>query len=361
MKSLDLIKMYLESVVENIPENRRLEVKRKVKSEIVKALKDKVGSKSEYKEEVVVAVLQDLGSPEEVAARYALSPTKYLIGPHLLGLYVVVLMIVFGAAALGIAISNFVRYLIGAIAFWEVFTGLFFGILSSSITIIGSLTILFALLERFLPEEEKEGVHNWKQGWDPPRLPSLIKTSSKVKRNESAGDFFFTLGALILFHLIFFTPFIESRTGWEIMEVINRKTLASFRPFINTLWIMELFHYALLWKHRTWSMASRFFTVFFSGASTILLILLASSSLIDLEGLQFFAGTIALEEHSQLESILSNGVRASLVIGALFLTANTVIEGAKLYKILQVKKREVDEEEENEVKKEKEEVSALGE
>lgn len=358
MGIMDHIESYLEDIGQHLPEKKREDIKNELMTVILDALEERVHIKGEYTEEDIVTVLQELGSPEEVAERYT-PAEKYLIGPKLFNLYLLVVMISSGAVLLGLVMSYSLRFIVESLTLWEVFRGFFFGTLSSAVSIIGTVTITFALLEYFLPEDDKKVVDLWWREWIPRNLSFLktmieriktgerINTDLKVGINESIGDFFFTLGALLLFNLIFFTPFIENRTGWRIMDALNRETLSSFRPFINTLWMMELIHYVILWKKRVWSMVSRIFSLFFSLASMTLLILLASSSLIDLEGLQFFAGTLALEEYSTLEGLLTNGVRIGLGIGAFILVINTVIEGVRLQKIIKEDRGEEEEEEES--------------
>src|SRR4030042_2382637 len=87
-----LIDRYLAVVSENLPARQRKDTVTEIRSLIQDALDDR--SKVEGKapdDEMIAAVLKELGSPEKIVAPYI--PEKYLIGPRLYPSFILVLRI----------------------------------------------------------------------------------------------------------------------------------------------------------------------------------------------------------------------------------------------------------------------------
>ncbi|MDX1436678.1 MAG: hypothetical protein R3335_07705, partial [Anaerolineales bacterium] len=139
---MELIERYLYEVGRRLPGGQRKDILNELRS----SLEDSLDARSEGEptEDDVVAVLQEMGSPKEVAASYA--PEKqYLIGPNLYPIFKLVLGITFvaiiGAQLLAIVVAFF-------LAGEPVNIEQFLGILNSLPTALGFVVIVFFILDR---------------------------------------------------------------------------------------------------------------------------------------------------------------------------------------------------------------------
>lgn len=171
-EEMELIERYLHEVGRSLPKKNREDILAEIRSDLEDRLEER--SQGNAKEEDVVALLQEYGSPQKVAASYA-PDGQYLIGPALYPLWRMVTGIVL-AATIG------AQLLAWGIALWagngevnaaELIGGLFSGALSS----IGSTLIVFMILQRAGVQPKLE------EKWDPRNLPVIVN-EDEVKRGE---------------------------------------------------------------------------------------------------------------------------------------------------------------------------------
>ena len=129
-----------------------------IEAEILSALQDMLDERAKQAgkpvdDEMTFDVLQAYGSPDKVAASY--QPERYIIGPRLYPAYIKVVQIVLPImgvlALLGLGFS-FGRVEMTVNSIFEMIgkaVGEFFG---SMISALGSITLIFAILERFIPD-----------------------------------------------------------------------------------------------------------------------------------------------------------------------------------------------------------------
>jgi hypothetical protein len=187
---MELLDRYLQAV--------RFWLPRKQQDDIIAELGDDLRSQIEDRESTLgrplnedemVAILQQMGHPVRVAARY--QPQQSLIGPMLFPLYRFVLKAVtFGYLApwllvwAGLMIfmpsyraSHTGMALLGT---WASFWSLAF-------MLFGVITIVFAILERFQVRIV------WLNTWDPRKLPRIARRKDRVSRVESVFGLAFSI------------------------------------------------------------------------------------------------------------------------------------------------------------------------
>lgn len=181
---MDLLERYLAEVRRNLPSGEA--------EDIIAELRDVLLERAEEQEQASgkvdwTSLLQEFGHPLVVAARYR--KQQWLIGPELYPFYLhflkVVVTIVF-AVTTGIAI---VRGMLWGTDAGQIVTSYLGSLWWGTASSIGSVTIVFAIIERFGGSSVKEC-----RRWRPQELPE--PDAGRPKPYESI--FAVTFGALIL-------------------------------------------------------------------------------------------------------------------------------------------------------------------
>lgn len=181
---MDLLERYLADVRRNLPAREA--------DDIVAELRDLLLARAEEQEEKTgsvdwTAVLQDFGHPLVIAARYR--KQQWLIGPELYPFYVHFLKMIVGIVLIVVTCISAIK-----VALWASdpgpaiigFLGSIWGALAGT---VGSVTILFVIIERFAKGSAAKCTH-----WKPSELPEVFDKQPNVY--ESAFEVGF--GALIL-------------------------------------------------------------------------------------------------------------------------------------------------------------------
>ena len=172
----ELIDRYVYQVVKRLPVSQREDIEQELRG----LIDDMLAARSENPtREDAMAVLKELGTPFELAAKYR-GTGRYLIGPDYYAIYELVVKIAVGATALGMAIAQIVgnittptESIIAAIA--EFFGSIFMG----AVQAFAWVTVVFALLERFA-----KGKPHKDADWNPADLPPVPEQRAVIKRSE---------------------------------------------------------------------------------------------------------------------------------------------------------------------------------
>ncbi|NJN55466.1 MAG: hypothetical protein HC804_12350 [Anaerolineae bacterium] len=181
---MDLIERYVVEVGRHLPRQQRLDVQTELRSLLQDMVEDRAQTKvDKADEEVVTAVLLEMGPPQKVAAAYQDSP-QYLIGPQLFPVFKLVLSIVLVVLTAVTIFGVFVSAWNSDNAFIDVPTLLVRAIpdlIGGLFSAFGSIAIVFAILERVLPESELAKEED--EEWDPRQLP-VADSAQEMKRGE---------------------------------------------------------------------------------------------------------------------------------------------------------------------------------
>ena len=181
---MDLLENYLAAVRRNLPA--------KDAADITAELRDVLLDRAEEQEANTGSVdwtllLREFGHPLSVAARYR--KEQWLIGPELYPFYVHFLKMIVGIVLLVITAIAVVKGALWASAPGPAITGFLGSMWSAAAATVGSVTIMFVIIERFARRKTSECIH-----WHPNELPDVLDRQPSV-----AGSVFeVAAGALIL-------------------------------------------------------------------------------------------------------------------------------------------------------------------
>ena len=323
--STNLIDTYVSEVGRHLPKKSRSDIESEIRSAIQDLLDERArqSGKPVDDEETILKVLKEYGDPEKVAASY--HPERYLIGPRLYPAFIKVIQIILPImgvlALLGLGFSlgkadgpaNVIEIIAQAIAE-------FFG---SMISALGSITLIFALLERFVPDLKTKETQ-----WNP---RSLFKISppDQVKPGELIVEIFFTGLAIMIFNFFpqffGFSPSLNNlvETGsWQNITIIPilSDAFLGYIPFLTAIWGLTIVLDGILIQRGHWEIWSRWFAVCVKALGIgIAAVMLAGPSLIAVTVDTLVAsGVHTVETAGILVTLMNQGVRVGLILAILF-------------------------------------------
>ena len=282
----NLIDNYVSEVGRRLPEKTHGDIEAEIRS-ILQDMLDERSQKSgkPVDEEMTLEVLKAYGAPEKVAATY--QGERYLIGPRLYPIFMLVLrivLIVVGVvAAIGLGIAAYRTTLTPVNALDTIFKaiGNFIG---SAFTALGNIVIIFAIIEWALYREgskvDFKGLPNQKE-WDP---RSLLKTSptNLVKMGETIVEIVGAFAAIVIFN---FYPQILgfgifSNGNWYVglgnaaaSTLLLSEAFFHFVPYLTVVWVLTILLDIFLLRLGHWNMLTR---LTFVGLKIVNIIIAAS-------------------------------------------------------------------------------------
>lgn len=205
MSEKDMIERYIYEVTKRVPQETRDEIR----MELQGLIDDMCAAERCSVEEA----LQKLGSPAEFAKRYR-EENNYLIGPEYYDNYIWLLKIALFGIGISAIISAIAQGMIDVESWSGFFTNFFFELFSTfingTISMVGIVTIIFAVLERQkvridIKPEEKWSVDDLSKNvasvksWTPSSLPPIPDKRAIIKRSDSVVSIvFLTIFAALL-------------------------------------------------------------------------------------------------------------------------------------------------------------------
>ena len=307
-QKLELVERYIHEIGRRLPPKQRTDVEAELRSLIMDALEaHSAEAADETPEAAQVAVLQELGAPAEVARRYAAAP-RYLIGPRLYDTYLRVAGIVLGAVALGLTVST-------VVSLWEtapesinilaVLGGLIVQYLGAATSALGFTTLIFAILERTLSEEDLTDLQD-EEKWDPRKLPP-VEDSNRIQPVSMVAGICFTVLALLLFNLfadrlgIIYT---QTEGGWKVIPALSPAAIKTFLPLWNLSWVLTLALDVAVLQQRQWNTTTRSLELGLKGFTLYILV-------------RMFSGPVLWKpfEMEVIEQVLTQVYRWALIFG----------------------------------------------
>lgn len=329
---MNMVDLYIAEVGKNLPAKNRADLEQEIRSLIEDAIDDAAQSQGrEPNDDLVVEVLKKFGPPEQVAASY--SKPRYLIGPRLYPTYWTVLGIVLAVvlviAALGLGLDISQRTgpdqtpLQG---FLEAGAGL----LGSIIAAFGNVTLVFAILERLLPEQAWETEKEWD-----PRQMKAEPDPQQVRMVEPILGVFLTVAVLLVLNVypqwIGISNFVN---GQWVHAPVLAPAFFSYVPFMNVLLAAGVVQNALLLQAGRWTNTIRGLAIAIAAGSVILLAsMLAGPNLVQFsaEGLSRLGwGAEVVDRIIEATPALTTLFRTIL---GLSLAGNLIEIGTQLYNI----------------------------
>ncbi len=326
---MKLIDRYVMEVGRRLPLLRgRKDLENELRSTLEDMLEDRARKAGRPADEAMeLDLLREYGAPDQVASTY--NPVPYLIGPRMFPMYLMVLKIVLSVVVTvllvltGIQIAT--RAALSGPEFASAVLNGLSGIFSALLSGFGSITLVFAILERVSPapdfalDEDKT--------WDPASLKKEPDPQD-VKMAEPIAAIVFTCIALSIFN---FNPqwigiYYFSDGQWNVLPVLSQ---AFFRwlPFINIVWVAEIVMNAILLRAGRWELSTRLLAIAIKIMQIAIgIFLLAGPSILAFspESLQT-AGVFDPEAARILGTMAQTGVRILIA----FITLMTGVEMVK--------------------------------
>ena len=226
-----LIERYLYQVSRYLPRKQRDDIIAELSSELQDMLDARVqGDNSptnaaESQQAEVVALLKEMGSPQEVGARYH-PAGQYLVGPAMFPLFRLVLSIVLAASLGGQLVARLVGVVFGGLEINPLET--FWDLLNTIPPVIGMVVVTFFALQWFEIRPDHP-----ETPFDPPSLPE-IEGLDPVKRGELLLGIVFSVLFLVFISgysqvggwfggsrvIVVENPVVDQNFSWILLSVL---------------------------------------------------------------------------------------------------------------------------------------------
>ncbi|HEY5270191.1 MAG TPA: hypothetical protein VII97_07625 [Anaerolineales bacterium] len=270
----NLIDTYVSEVGRRLPRKTRTDIEAEIRS-ILQDMLDERSQKTgnPIDDEMTLEVLKAYGSPEKVAATYL--GERYLIGPRLYPIFILVLRIILtvtgilAAIGLGIALSqaignpqNTFETILKAVA----------NLVASLMTALGNIVLIFAILEWALfragGKVDVKGLPKEKE-WDPRSL-TKVSLPNQVKMGETIVEIVGCFAAIVIFNfypqIIGFTPSLNGvieNGNWSSVTFVPLLSEAFFYyvPFLTLVWALTIILDIVLLRMGHWNTLTRVFVI----------------------------------------------------------------------------------------------------
>lgn len=274
---MNLIDRYVTEVGKNLPLLKgREDIEKELRSTLEDMLEDRISTTGRTRDEAMeIELLKEYGSPQQVAATY--NPQPYLIGPRLFPTFLMVLKIV------TIVLVSVLLILMGIRAVTDTpFMGMEFvnivgkglaGVVSAVITAFGHIVLVFAILERVLPDSEIEDLKT-DDKWDPASLAQEPDPDT-VKRSDLIAEIVFTFVGLAILNLfpeiLGMSYFTEDKSFFIPMFSVE---FFKFLPWINAIFLAEIVLDIYLLRSAVWTTITRVAKIIIEAASIALAVMI---------------------------------------------------------------------------------------
>ncbi|TFJ91364.1 hypothetical protein [Lentibacillus salicampi] len=273
---MEMIGRYVYAVTKRLPEAQRKDVADELSGLIEDMLEERVQGR-EITEEDVEGVLLELGHPRTLARKYRGSK-KYVIGPELYDLYMLVLKIGLISAVSVFTIIFMIQVILNPMNILDYFVNFIVSFVTIIPTVIGWTTLGFALVEYF-GAGKLEHIHLDK-GWKPSSLAAVPDPKRQIKRSEPiAGIMFYVLIMVILaFSNDYFGIWIFQDGEFSgIVPFLNEESYGLFLLLILIVFGFGIVKECLKFMYEKWTFSLVGFTAIVNLISIALILFMITS------------------------------------------------------------------------------------
>lgn len=218
----ELVKRYVYDVTRRISEKQRKdigdELEGLIEDMILEKLaeEDKAGISEKTEDEVVKAVLMQMGDPAKLARKYR-GEEEHLIGGEYYHIYCLILKIVLACAAFGYIVSAVVSFFVSAVTI-DGTTQIVNEQINHFMSLPGVLISVFGAVTLFFAFMEKTKVKIWDTvKWDVSKLPAIPFEKKAIKRSDCIVN--------IVFDVLFLSLFAFAPTFIGVWLVADGRTI----------------------------------------------------------------------------------------------------------------------------------------
>lgn len=314
---MNLIEKYVAEVGRHLPLIKgRKDVEQELKSTLEDMLEDRAQQTGRPRDEALtLELLQEYGSPQKIASSY--NPHPYLIGPRMFPFFLRVSKIVVVVVVTVLLVITGIRAVtLTPTAAWEFMQVIGDGLsktLSAAIAVLGNVVLVFAILERVLPEKEISDFRT-EEDWDPASLAKQ-PDADQVKRGDLIAEVVFGFVGLAFLYGFFNLPIFTAE-------------FAKFIPWLTVALLADIGLNIYLLANGLWNGFARAIKVLIEAASLALTVILFRTP-----GLTIFTNDSLLsfinfsDELARVVLIVNYSFRLTLII-------ILIIQGIELAKAL---------------------------
>ncbi len=276
---MNLLDKYIIEIGKKLPRKNRIDLQTEIRSTIEDMLEDRSRTaKRPVDNQMIEEVLAEYGSPTKVAEAY--HATQYVIGPQLYPFFIFVVKIVLGVL-LAVTLAGFLwEYHANPAGpgFFKALGQFAFQFFGGATAALGNIGLVFAILERVLPNSEFDET---KEEWKPSDL-NAEPDPDQVSRGETIIEIIFTFLGLAVLNL---APELigfayRSDSSWMYIPALS-DAFFRYMPFINLLGVLSIVLAVFLLRQGVWQFATRFINLVIElGGITLAGIMLSGPSLI---------------------------------------------------------------------------------
>lgn len=307
---MSLLNRYIHEVGRFLPRKNREDIKAELRSSVVDTLEDRFGT--EPSESEVEGVLQEFGSPRDVAASYH-PRSQYLVGPGLYPLFRMVAWIVIAAVLGAQLLAFFVAVFIAGEPFSVLET--LSALLNSVPSSLGWVLITFMVLQYFDAKPYLE-----EEPWDPKTLP-VLNPEADLKKGELVLGL---VGGILILVLVTLFPqwigFLSTPGGGFYPNPVILEYVVLIQISLLATIMLNIY---LLWKG-SWDFLTRIIKLALDGFGVVILAFLIKghNAWLAARGASTFNAWISAIENNNWELVGMNAFRLAFVIAFIV----TVIE-----------------------------------
>lgn len=248
-----MIKNYLYTIGKNLSPSQRDEVLKEIEANLYDYLEENFGKK-EYTDGEIESALRAMGHPKTVAQAYQTSP-RSLIGAAYIDSFWLVVKIAIISSAIGITVGNLID-LSPDISGTQLFIKLAAEIFSSGVGAFGMVTLIFALIEHYSPQENTIISDTWKIS----DLEKVPEANEKVSLLDLIIEtFFICIGLVVMNSAIPIFAFSLEET--RLLPIVNMDLFAPFIVMITLVLAASLLLNIYLMIFRKWQITTRIITI----------------------------------------------------------------------------------------------------
>lgn len=237
----DMMDRYVFEVTKRLPAAQKGDIDLELRSLIEDMLSQ---TEIEEHEAALDAVLHELGKPSDLADKYR-ENRRYLIGPALYELYLLILKIVVGSVAIGLTAALSIAYIVSAEAdLVELGISLVATVFQAVLQAIAWVTVIFAIIDRSNSTKEASAEVAWKLS----DLPPVPGNKTIIKVWEPLAGIVFLVLVILLFNVSpqLIAVYFSDGGQFNSLPVLDTNIVKDLLPLINislgAALLKEVFH-----------------------------------------------------------------------------------------------------------------------